>query len=60
MGSMREQLAEPKEDKKNQKKKAETVAKKLKPDKFERLESFSRRLRLCILKGSCHRRHQSS
>ncbi|PNY09910.1 alpha/beta fold hydrolase, partial [Trifolium pratense] len=60
MGSMRE-LAEPKEVEKNQKKKkkkAETVKKKLKPDKFERLESFSRRLRLCM--GSCHRRHQSS
>jgi len=64
MGSMREALAEPKEGEKNQKKKkkkkAETVTKKLKPDRFEKLESFSRRLRFCILKGSAHQRHQSS
>jgi len=66
MGSMREALAEPKEGEKNQKKKkkkkkkAETVTKKLKSDRFEKLESFSRRLRFCILKGSAHQRHQSS
>lgn len=61
MGSMRETLAEPKEDEKNQKKKkAETVAKKLKSDRFEKLDSLSRRLRLCILRGSAHRRHKSS
>ncbi|RHN72738.1 putative serine aminopeptidase, S33, alpha/Beta hydrolase [Medicago truncatula] len=64
MGSMREALAEPKEGEKNQKKKkkkkAEKVTKKLKPDRFEKLESFSRRLRFCILKGSVHQRHQST
>lgn len=64
LGSMRETLEEQKEDEKNQKKKkkkkAETVGKKLKPDRLEKLESFSRRLRLCILKGSSHQRHKSS
>ncbi|KAE9594794.1 putative serine aminopeptidase, S33, alpha/Beta hydrolase [Lupinus albus] len=55
LGSMREQLSDPKEDMKNQKKQA----KKVKSDRFERLESFSRRLRHCLLKGSAHRRHKS-
>ncbi|XP_061344360.1 uncharacterized protein LOC133290296 isoform X2 [Gastrolobium bilobum] len=59
-GSMREILADPKEVEKSQKKnKAEKVPKKLRSDRFERLESLSRRLRLCILKGSAHRRHKS-
>ncbi|XP_058761451.1 uncharacterized protein LOC131634845 [Vicia villosa] len=64
LGSMRETLEEQKEDEKNQKKKkkkkAETVGKKPKPDRLEKLESFSRRLRLCILRGSSHRRNKSS
>ncbi|KAJ1420973.1 Serine aminopeptidase, S33 [Sesbania bispinosa] len=60
-GSLREISSDPKEDEKSQKKrKGQTVAKKLKSDKFEKLESLSRRLRLCILKGSAHRRHKSS
>ncbi|XP_019440077.1 PREDICTED: uncharacterized protein LOC109345491 [Lupinus angustifolius] len=54
-GSMREQSSVPKEDGKNQKKKA----KKIKSDRFERLESLSRRLRCCLLRGSAHRRHKS-
>ncbi|OIV96032.1 hypothetical protein TanjilG_27136 [Lupinus angustifolius] len=55
LGSMREQSSDRKEDIKNQKKQA----KKVKSDRFERLESFSRRLRHCLLKGSAHRRHKS-
>ncbi|XP_057433525.1 uncharacterized protein LOC130726300 [Lotus japonicus] len=60
-GSMKESSSDPKEDGKNQKKKkAEKVLKKLKSERFEKFESLSRRLRLCILKGSAHRRNQSS
>ncbi|KAK7246056.1 hypothetical protein RIF29_40914 [Crotalaria pallida] len=58
-GSMREQSSDPKEGEKNQRKKAIAFAKKVKSDKFERLGSLSRRLRLIILKGSAHRRHKS-
>lgn len=60
MGSMREVLPDPNEDEKSQKKKKAHTAKKLKSDGFEKLESLSRRLRRCILKGSGHRRHKSS
>ncbi|XP_004486396.1 uncharacterized protein [Cicer arietinum] len=60
LGSLREILEELKEDEDNPKKEAEQVRKKLKPDRFEKLESLSRRLRRCILKGSAHRRHQPS
>ncbi|KAL5056660.1 hypothetical protein RYX36_037342, partial [Vicia faba] len=64
--SMKEKSSDPKEDekthKKNKKKKnkAETVAKKPRSDRFEKLEALSRRLRLCLLKGSVHRRNKSS
>lgn len=70
--SMKEKSSDPKEDdkkhkkknkKKKKKKKGETVAKKPKSDsssRFEKLEALSRRLRLCLLKGSTHRRHNSS
>ncbi|KAE9599148.1 putative serine aminopeptidase, S33, alpha/Beta hydrolase [Lupinus albus] len=54
-GSMREQSSDSKEGGKNQKKKT----KKIKSDRFERLESLSRRLRCCLLRGSGHRRHKS-
>ncbi|RDY00666.1 putative protein, chloroplastic, partial [Mucuna pruriens] len=55
MGSMREQAAEPKEEVKDQKKKKKaerSTTKKIKSDRFEKWESLSRRLRLCILKGN--------
>ncbi|CAJ2649353.1 unnamed protein product [Trifolium pratense] len=66
--SMKEKSsAPPKEDEKKHKKnkmkkkdKAEKVAKKPKSDRFEKLEALSRRLRLCLLKGSIHRRNKSS
>ncbi|MED6131194.1 hypothetical protein PIB30_117052 [Stylosanthes scabra] len=69
--SMKEKCSEPKEDekkhkknktktKKKKKKKGETADKKGKGERFEKLEALSRRLRLCLLKGSIHRRHQSS
>jgi len=64
--SMKEKSSDSKEDEKKQrkgkkkKKKAETVAKKPKSDRFEKLEALSRRLRLCLLKGSTHRRNKSS
>jgi hypothetical protein len=66
--SMKEKSSDPpKEDKKKHKKnkkkkkkdKAETV-KKPKSDRFEKLEALSKRLRLCLLKGSIHRRNKSS
>ncbi|KAL2341449.1 hypothetical protein Fmac_009389 [Flemingia macrophylla] len=62
VGSMREIQAEAKEEGKNEKKKkkSERSSKKLKSDRFEKWESLSRRLRLCILKGSSHRRQKSS
>ncbi|XP_020221564.1 uncharacterized protein LOC109804183 isoform X2 [Cajanus cajan] len=65
LGSLREIPAEAKEDgkdekKKKKKKKAERSSKKIKSDRFEKWESLSRRLRLCILKGSSHRRQKSS
>ncbi|KAF9664307.1 hypothetical protein SADUNF_Sadunf16G0004700 [Salix dunnii] len=47
-----------KEEKK--KKKAHTVPKKLKGEKFEKLEAFSKRLRHCILRRGNHQRHCSS
>lgn len=47
-------------NKKKKKKKPESVAKKPKSERFEKLEALSRRLRLCLLKGSTHRRHKSS
>jgi hypothetical protein len=45
---------------KKKKKKALTVPKKLKGDKFEKLEAFSKRLRHCILRRGNHQRHCSS
>ena len=71
MRSMKEKCSDPKEDekklkknknkkKKKKKKKGEAVEKKAKGDRFEKLEALSRRLRLCLLKGSIHRRHKSS
>lgn len=63
---MKEKSSDPKEDEKMQKKnkkkknKAETVGKKPRSDRFEKLEALSRRLRLCLLKGSVHRRNKSS
>ncbi|RYR76041.1 hypothetical protein Ahy_A01g000635 isoform B [Arachis hypogaea] len=69
--SMKEKCSEAKEDekklkknkskiKKKKKKKGETADKKGKGDRFEKLEALSRRLRHCLLKGSIHRRHESS
>ncbi|XP_021620778.1 uncharacterized protein LOC110621053 isoform X3 [Manihot esculenta] len=46
--------------KEEKKKKKTTVAKKLKGEKFDRLEAFSKRLRHCILKRVNHQRHCSS
>ncbi|KAF9679300.1 hypothetical protein SADUNF_Sadunf06G0000600 [Salix dunnii] len=46
--------------KKKKKKKALTVPKKLKGEKFEKLEAFSKRLRHCILKRVNHQRHRST
>ncbi|RDX89022.1 hypothetical protein CR513_29303, partial [Mucuna pruriens] len=71
MRSMKEKSSEPKEEdekkqhkkdknKKKKKKKGESVAKKPKSERFEKLEALSRRLRLCLLRGSTHRRHKSS
>ncbi|KAK7387646.1 hypothetical protein VNO78_22433 [Psophocarpus tetragonolobus] len=66
MRSKKEKSSEPKEHEKKQKKnkkkkkKAENVGKKPKSERFEKLEALSRRLRLCLLKGSTHRRHKSS
>ena len=48
------------EKKKKKKKKALTVPKKLKGEKFEKLEAFSKRLRHCILRRVNHQRHRSS
>lgn len=64
--NMKEKSSDPKEDEKTQKKnkkkknKSETVGKKPKSDRFEKLEALSRRLRLCLLKGSIHRRNKST
>nr|AFK49310.1 unknown [Lotus japonicus] len=68
LSDMKEKLSDSKEDdktdknnkKKKKKKKAESNAKKPKSDRFEKLEALSRRLRLCLLNGSSHRRHKSS
>uniref|UniRef100_A0A6N2K3K0 Serine aminopeptidase S33 domain-containing protein n=1 Tax=Salix viminalis TaxID=40686 RepID=A0A6N2K3K0_SALVM len=49
-----------KEEEKKKKKKALTVPKKLKGEKFEKLEAFSKRLRHCILRRGNHQRHCSS
>ncbi|KAK7303471.1 hypothetical protein RJT34_14378 [Clitoria ternatea] len=59
LGSMKETPEDTKEEGKNEKK-AERSTKKNKFDKFEKWGSLSRRLRLCILKGSAHRRNKSS
>ncbi|KAK7363890.1 hypothetical protein VNO77_06050 [Canavalia gladiata] len=56
MRSMKEKLSEAKDEKKTKK----TKKKKKKSERFEKLEALSRRLRLCLLKGSIHRRHKSS
>ncbi|KAH1088864.1 hypothetical protein AAZX31_07G251300 [Glycine max] len=48
---------EKEDDKKHKKKKKK---KKPKSERFEKLEALSRRLRLCLLKGSTHRRHKST
>ncbi|XP_059658592.1 uncharacterized protein LOC132304907 isoform X1 [Cornus florida] len=50
----------PDSPKEGKKKKAPTVAKKTKREKFEKLEALSQRLRHCILKRVNHRRHRSS
>ncbi|XP_017434017.1 uncharacterized protein LOC108340944 isoform X3 [Vigna angularis] len=62
LGSLREISADPKEEEKGQKKKkkAERSTKKHKSDRFEKWESLSRKLRLCILKGSANRRPKPS
>jgi len=62
LGSLREMSADPKEEEKSQKKKqkAERSTKKHKSDRFEKWESLSRKLRLCILKGSANRRPKRS
>ncbi|KAG5011348.1 hypothetical protein JHK87_019863 [Glycine soja] len=49
---------EKEDDKKHKKKKKKK--KKPKSERFEKLEALSRRLRLCLLKGSTHRRHKST
>ncbi|KDP29023.1 hypothetical protein JCGZ_16412 [Jatropha curcas] len=51
-------LKPPKEEKKKNKK--ITVPKKLKGEKLEKLEAFSKRLRHCILKRVNHQRHHTS
>ncbi|XP_014517638.1 uncharacterized protein LOC106775106 isoform X1 [Vigna radiata var. radiata] len=63
LGSLREISADPKEEEKGQKKKkkkAERFTKKHKSDRFQKWESLSRKLRLCILKGSANRRPKPS
>ncbi|XP_027363794.1 uncharacterized protein LOC113871133 isoform X2 [Abrus precatorius] len=57
-GSMKEISADPKED--GKKKKAVRLTKKLKSEKIDKWQSLTRRLRLCILRGSAHRRQKSS
>ncbi|KAK7331199.1 hypothetical protein VNO77_25417 [Canavalia gladiata] len=59
-GSMKEITTDSNEEGKKKKKKKSVRFTKLKSERFEKLESLSRRLRLCILKGSAHRRHKSS
>nr|XP_034898280.1 uncharacterized protein LOC118036631 isoform X2 [Populus alba] len=56
----KEEEEEEEEEKKKKKKKALTVPKKLKGEKFEKLEAFSKRLRHCILRRGNHQRHCSS
>lgn len=48
------------DDKKHEEKKKKKKGKKPKSERFEKLEALSRRLRLCLLKGSTHRRHKST
>ncbi|KAL5182295.1 hypothetical protein HKD37_17G046458 [Glycine soja] len=48
------------DDKKHEKKKKKKKGKKPKSERFEKLEALSRRLRLCLLKGSTHGRHKST
>ncbi|KAJ4823944.1 hypothetical protein Tsubulata_016423 [Turnera subulata] len=44
----------------NREKKKKATTKKFKGEKFEKLEAFSKRLRLCILRRVNHQRHRSS
>eukprot|EP00258_Populus_trichocarpa_P043372 XP_024459391.1 uncharacterized protein LOC18099730 isoform X3 [Populus trichocarpa] len=62
LGSIQQKSPVPtkEEKKKKKKKKALTVPKKLKGEKFEKLEAFSKRLRHCILRRVNHHRHRSS
>jgi hypothetical protein len=62
LGSIQQKSPVPtkEEKKKKKKKKALTVPKKLKGEKFEKLEAFSKRLRHCILRRVNHQRHRSS
>ncbi|XP_021637703.1 uncharacterized protein LOC110633416 isoform X2 [Hevea brasiliensis] len=55
-----QQTPNPAKEEKKKKKKTLTVPKKLKGEKFERLEAFGKRLRHCILKRVNHQRHCSS
>ena len=48
------------DDKKHEEKKKKKKGKKPKSERFEKLEALSRRLRLCLLKGSTHGRHKST
>lgn len=56
--STREEEEEERKEKKI-KKGDETYAKKPRREKLERLEAFSKRLRLCIIKRVNHGRHRS-
>ncbi|XP_022724361.1 uncharacterized protein LOC111281055 isoform X2 [Durio zibethinus] len=57
--SMQLKSVDPSKEKK-MKKRASTAPKKLKHERFEKLEALSKRLRLCILKRVNHRRHRST
>ncbi|KAG4929136.1 hypothetical protein JHK86_046097 [Glycine max] len=48
------------DDKKHEEKKKKKKGKKPKSERFEKLEALSRRLRLCLLKGSTHGRHKAA
>ncbi|KAJ6756835.1 ALPHA/BETA-HYDROLASE [Salix purpurea] len=58
--SIQQKSPDPTKEEKKKKKKALTVPKKLKGEKFEKLEAFSKRLRHCILRRGNHQRHCSS
>ncbi|KAB5551444.1 hypothetical protein DKX38_008755 [Salix brachista] len=58
--SIQQKSPAPAKEEEKKKKKALTVPKKLKGEKFEKLEAFSKRLRHCILRRVNHQRHRSS